>query len=248
MAKHFAALNVCSYHFGTWIVVLHQSLRYFVPRLIDVHLLEYIAILLYQLTQRMTAHQTHQYQLRYSNFAFQLLVLLPVAIALVYTPLSSRLNQDSMAIKKIFTANPNDMTNTPEYSELHIQHINDVYTALQSVQAPVAFVGAFANLVQLYTHIPAASVFDHPANITIGAPALKIYCDQMTQMPYDIYITDQQYVCENMNLMTSDKLGIFLYLRKDYEQTHPQQWQQLRDIANICLIDPSNGAVICPNS
>jgi|GEM_PF-2811615 len=203
--------------------------------------------LLYQLTQRMTAQQPHQYQLRYSNLAFQLLVLLPVAIALIYTPLSSRLNQDSMAIKKIFTTDPNDMTNTPAYNELHIQHINDVYTALQPIQADVAFVGAFANLVQLYTHIPAASIFDHPANVTFGEPALRIYCNQMDKMQYDIYITDQPYTCENKNLIISDKLGIFLYLNKSYQQTHPQQWQQLRDIANICLVDPSNGATVCPN-
>lgn len=202
--------------------------------------------LLYQLTQRMTAHQPQQYTLRYSNLAFQLLVLLPVAIALIYTPFYSRFDQNSLAIKKIFANDPNEMVNTPEYNELHIQHINEVYTALQPVPARIAFVGAFANLVQLYTHIPAASIFDHPANVTIGAQALKIYCDQITTMPYDIYITDQQYVCEDMNLMTSDKLGIFLYLHKDYQQTHPQQWQQLRDIANICLVDPTNGAVVCP--
>ncbi|NDH68110.1 MAG: hypothetical protein EBY22_09480 [Gammaproteobacteria bacterium] len=202
--------------------------------------------LLYQLTQRMTAHQPQQYPLRYSNLAFQVLVLLPVAIALVYTPLSSRLNQDNMAIKKIFITDPNDMVNTSEYGELHIAQITNVYTALKPITPNIAFVGAFANLVQLYTDIPAANIFDHPANVTIGAPALKIYCDQIAQMPYDIYITDQPYLCENMLLQSSDKLGILLYLRKDYEQTHPQEWQQLRDVANICLVDPNTGAVVCP--
>ena len=68
----------------------------------------------------------------------------------------------------------------------------------------------------------------------------------MNTMPYDIFLTDQQYVCENMLLQSSDKLGIMMYLRKDYEQTHPQEWQQLRDVANICLVDPNTGAVVCP--
>jgi hypothetical protein len=202
--------------------------------------------LLYQLTQRMTAHQPQQYPLRYSTLAFHVLVLLPVAIALVYTPLSSRLNQDNMAIKKIFNTDPNDIVNTSEYSELHIAQITNAYTALKPITPNIAFVGAFANLVQLYTDIPAANIFDHPANITIGAPALKIYCDQIAQMPYDIYITDQPYICENMLLQSSDKLGTLLYLRKDYEQTHPQEWQQLRNVANICLVDPNTGAVVCP--
>ena len=202
--------------------------------------------LLYQLTQRMTAHQPQQYPLRYSTLAFHVLVLLPVAIALVYTPLSSRLNQDNMAIKKIFITDPNDMVNTSEYSELHIAQITNAYTALKPITPNIAFVGAFANLVQLYTNIPAANIFDHPANITIGAPALKIYCDQIAQMPYDIYITDQPYLCENMLLQSSDKLGILMYLRKDYQQTHPQEWQQLRNVANICLVDPNTGAIVCP--
>lgn len=202
--------------------------------------------LLYQLTQRMTAHQPQQYPLRYSNLAFQVLVLLPVAIALVYTPLSSRLNQDTMAIKKIFNTDPNEMVNTSEYNELHIAQITNAYTALKPITPNIAFVGAFANLVQLYTNIPAANIFDHPANITIGAPALKIYCDQIAQMPYDIYLTDQPYLCENMLLQSSDKLGILMYLRKDYQQAHPQEWQQLRDVANICLVDPNTGAVVCP--
>jgi len=138
------------------------------------------------------------------------------------------------------------MVNTSEYGELHIAQITNVYTALKPITPNIAFVGAFANLVQLYTDIPAANIFDHPANVTIGAPALKIYCDQIAQMPYDIYITDQPYLCENMLLQSSDKLGILLYLRKDYEQTHPQEWQQLRDVANICLVDPNTGAVVCP--
>jgi hypothetical protein len=203
--------------------------------------------LLYQLTQRMTAHQPQQYSLRYSNLAFQVLVLVPVAIALVYTPLPSRLNQNSMAVKNLFTTDTNVMTSSQEYNELRIAQITNVYTALQPITPSIAFAGSFANLVQLYTNIPAADIFDHPANVTIGAHALKSYCDQFTYVSYDIYITDQQYVCENMNLMISDKLGTFMYLKKDYQQTNPQQWQQLRDVANICLIEPSNGAVVCQN-
>jgi hypothetical protein len=65
-------------------------------------------------------------------------------------------------------------------------------------------------------------------------------------MPYDIYITDRKYFCNDMLLVTSDKLDVFLYLHKDYQQTHPQQWKQLHDVANICAITPYNDAVLCP--
>ena len=247
MAQHFAALMFVattsifglSYYINRSVMSFQGSSMYICWSI--------SLFLLYQLTQRMTAHQPQKFPLRYSNLAFQVLVLLPVAIALVYTPLSSRLNQDTMAIKKIFTTDPNDMVNTPEYNELRIAPIANAFTVLQPITPNIAFIGSFANLVQLYTHVPAVSIFDHPGNIpTFGERALKLYCNQMNTMPYDVFLTDQPYICENMLLQSSDKLGILMYLRKDYEQTHPQEWQQLRDVANICLVDPNTGAVVCP--
>jgi hypothetical protein len=80
--------------------------------------------LLYQLIIRMTMHQTQVLFSHYTNLGFQLLVLLPVAIALIYTPLFSRLDQNSIIIKNIITNNPNEIVNTPEYQELHITQIS----------------------------------------------------------------------------------------------------------------------------
>jgi len=194
--------------------------------------------LLYQLIMRMTMHQTQLLFSRYTNVAFQLLALLPIAIAVIYTPLFSRLDQDSIIIKKIIVSNPNDLINTPEYKELHITQILDIYTALRSTKMKIAFVGDFANMIDLYTNIPTANVFDH-TSINLDATALNIYCNQIEQMPYDIFFINsikKTYPCNNMMLLISQKIDGQIYLHKNFATNYPQQWNHLREI--LC---PSEG-------
>ena len=80
-------------------------------------------------------------------------------------------------------------------------------------------------------------------NVEISPDALKMYCNQMEQFPYDLYLTNTGYSCENMTIGISEDFGLSVYYRPDFPQTHPEQWKQLRDIAHICPI--LNGAVTC---
>jgi hypothetical protein len=187
--------------------------------------------LLYQLIMRMTMHQPQQSFLSYSNIAFQLLVLFPVAIALVYTPLYSRLDHNSMSINQIITKNTSDITNTPEYKALHIKQVQNIYTALQPLKMKVAFAGRYANLVELYTNIPSVNAFDEPS-INISKNALNIYCAQINQMPYDITFVDylKKYKCENLILLISQKINGAVYLRRNFATNYPQQWRQMNEI------------------
>jgi hypothetical protein len=192
--------------------------------------------LLYQLIMRMTMHQPQQSFLSYSNIAFQLLVLFPVAIALVYTPLYSRLDHNSMNINQIITKNTSDITNTPEYKALHIKQVQNIYTALQPLKMKVAFAGAFANLVELYTNIPSVNAFDHLRNMNTSE--LNIYCNQINQMPYDIIFVDsiqKTHLCNNMMVLISQKIAGKIYLHRDFTTKYPQQWHQMNEI-------------LCPNA
>ena len=193
--------------------------------------------LLYQLIIRMTVHQPRQSFLSYANIAFQLLVLFPVAIALIYTPLYSRLDKNSMIANQIITKDLNNIANTPEYQELHIKQIQDIYLALQPLKMKVAFAGGFANLVELYTDIPSVNAFDDPS-INISENALIIYCTQINQMPYDIIFVNsikKPYKCDNMLLLVSQKIDGKVYLRRDFATHYPQQWRQINEI-------------LCPNT
>jgi hypothetical protein len=194
--------------------------------------------LLYQLHQRIRVNQPKQPFLRYSNLAFNVLLCVPVAIALIYTPVPSRLNPDEIAIKTIFTTAANEMIETRDYKLLKVNRLKAAYKVVHKITPKTAFVGRFANVVQLYTKIPAANVFTHPVNSTIGKPALQMYCNQMTLLQYDVYLTDDKVLCENMDLLTSKKLGIRMYLRKNYEQTNPKEWAELRDIAKFVVVKP----------
>jgi hypothetical protein len=200
--------------------------------------------LLYQLLKRMQLQKTDS-PLRFSDLALRICVVLPLAIALTYTPLYNRLSQ-TMPLKFSVNRNPNDISDGQEYNELNIAGISNRYEVLQPLQLKIAYVGSYANAVELYTNIPAASIFDHPGNIDISPDALKMYCNQMEQMPYDLYLTNTAYVCENMTIGVSGDFGLAVYYRPDFPQTHLKQWIQLRDIAHICPI--LNGAIICPVS
>jgi len=114
---------------------------------------------------------------------------------------------------------------------------------LQPLQLKIAYVGSYANIIELYTRIPATSIFDHPVNVEISPSALKMYCNQMQQLPYDLYLTNTGISCENMAIGVSEDFGLAVYYRPDFPQTNPQQWKQLRDIAHICPV--LNGAVVC---
>lgn len=196
--------------------------------------------LLYQLLKRMQLQKADS-PLRFSDMALRIFVVLPIAIALLYTPLYNRISQ-SMPLKEIISADPN----AQEYNELGIAGISDRYAALQPLQLKIAYVGSYANMIELYTNIPAASIFDHPGNVEHSQDSLKVYCNQMEQFPYDLYLTNTGYVCENMTIGVSEDFGLSVYYRPDFPQTHPQQWKQLRDIAHICPI--LNGAVVCTDN
>jgi hypothetical protein len=200
--------------------------------------------LLYQILKRMQLQKTNS-PLRFSDLALRIFVVLPIAIALLYTPVYNRLNQ-SMPLKDILTTDPHDLTNAQEYNELGIAGVNDRYAALQQLQLKIAYVGSYANIIELYTHIPAVSIFDHPGNTEHTPDALKMYCNQMEQFPYDLYLTNTGYVCENMTIGVSGDFGLAVYYRPDFPKTHPKQWKQLRQIAYLCPI--LNGAIVCPVS
>jgi hypothetical protein len=189
--------------------------------------------------------QPFQSSLRFTDLTLRIFVVLPIAIALLYTPVYNRLNQ-SMPLKDILTTDPHDLTNAQEYNELGIAGVNDRYAALQQLQLKIAYIGAYANIIELYTHIPATSIFDHPGNVDISADATKMYCSQMEKFPYDLYLTNTGYVCENMTIGVSGDFGLAVYYRPDFPQTHPKQWKQLREITHLCPI--LNGAVVCPVS
>ena len=199
--------------------------------------------LLYQLLKRMQL-QSFAIPPRFADVSMRIFIVLPIATALLYTPLYNRISQ-SMPLNDIITTDKNDLSNAQEYNELSIAGINDRYVKLQPLQLKIAYVGSYANIIELYTHIPAASIFDHPGNVDISPDAAKMYCNQMQQLPYDLYLTNVGYVCENMTIGVSGDFGLGVYYRPDFPQTHPKQWKQLREIAHVCPI--TAGAVVCPN-
>lgn len=204
------------------------------------------AFMLYQLVQRMAGSQPVARTITYANIIPSLFVVLPLMIALVHTPIANRLNQNEMAIKRIFQRDPNAMVDTAEYNELRIAQFEHIYAQLQPLQLRIAFVGSFANIVELYTHIPAASILIHPSTVEVGETVRHMYCDHMHRAPYDLFLSDQGYTCESMQVLASKPLGAYFYMRPDFPQTHPMQWQQLRDIADVCPIDMATGEVRCP--
>lgn len=202
--------------------------------------------LLYQLITRIAGQHTIARTLGYANIAPTIFVLLPLVLALVHTPMSYRLNQNEMAIKKMFQRDPNAMIDTAEYNELRVAQVENINAQLQPLQLPVAFVGSFANIVELYTDVPSASILIHPSGVEVGEAVRNMYCDHMNSAPYDVFISDQGYPCMSMQVLTAEPLGAFFYVRHDFRTTHPTQWQQLRDIANVCPIDYTTGEVRCP--
>jgi hypothetical protein len=206
--------------------------------------------LFHQFLLRMSAQQstnaghTVNSTIHYSNFTPQIFVLLPIIIALLYTPVYNRVFQDGMPIKKIIYNSPTSMVDTPEYNELQIGYLNNVHKALEPLQMKVAFVGAFANIVELYTHIPAASVLTYPAAVEIGEPILNLYCQHIEHAPYDIFMINQYTPhCENLLYMNSQTLNAVIYVRKDMPITHPKEWKQLRN--NFCPADLKTGEIDC---
>jgi hypothetical protein len=202
--------------------------------------------LLYQLVKRMAGEQSIARTIGYANITPTIFVLLPLMFALVYTPMANRLNQNEMAIKKMFQRDPAVMADTAEYNELRVAQVQGIYEQLKPLQLRTAFVGSFANIVELYTDVPAASILIHPSGVEIGELVRNMYCDHMNSAPYDIFISDQGYPCMSMQVLTAEPLGAFFYVRPDFIQTNPVQWQQLRDLANVCPIDYATGEVRCP--
>jgi hypothetical protein len=249
MANHYAALMYMatisglgmSYYINHSVVSFQGTSMYIS--------LSIALFLLYQFLVRMSALQSansNNSTIRYSNITPQIFVLLPLVIALAYTPVYDRIFQDGMAIKKIMYNDPAAMVDTPEYNELQIAYLNNVHTALQPLQLKVGFVGAFANIVQLYTHIPAATILTHPSAVTVGEPILKLYCQQMELAPYDIFMINQYFpYCENLEYMSSQQLNAGIYIRKDFSTTYPQQWKQLREVDNFCPTNLQTGEVNC---
>jgi hypothetical protein len=202
--------------------------------------------LLYQLVARIAGQHTIARTLGYANIAPTMFVLLPLVLALVHTPMSYRLNQNEMAIKKMIERDPNAMMDTPEYNELRVAQVEGIYAQLQPLQLRVAYVGSFANIVELYTDVPAASILIHPSGVEVGEAVRNMYCDHMQTAPYDLFISDQGYPCMSMQVVTAEPFGAFFYVRHDFRTTNPTQWQQLRDMANVCPIDYTTGEVRCP--
>jgi hypothetical protein len=102
----------------------------------------------------------------------------------------------------------------------------------------VAYAGAFANLVELYTNIPSVNAFDEPAYIS--ETSLNVFCNQINQMPYDVIFVNSiqkpipsmrhMPICDNMLLLISQKIDGKVYVHRNFATKHPQQWHQMNEI------------------
>jgi hypothetical protein len=73
-------------------------------------------------------------------------------------------------------------------------------------------------------------IFDHTGN-NLDATALNIYCNQINQMPYDVFFINsikKYYPCDHMLLLISLRIDGQVYLRNNFAQDKffPSQWNQ----------------------